>query len=136
VVESTPLLRERRGNSTEGSNPSRSASPLFLSVLPSAAIEPLYDLKVGTTPVAKGIPHNRPHKPLLLRAALDLIDEGLATWSGHPVRSLHEAMNSQEKKIGTSRVESNGRLAPVPLLPLVKPDVRISRIRLSCRYSS
>lgn len=25
MVESTPLLRERRGNSTEGSNPSRSA---------------------------------------------------------------------------------------------------------------
>jgi hypothetical protein len=32
-----------------------------------------------------------------------------------------------------SRVESNGRLAPVPLLPLVEPDVRISRIRLSCK---
>jgi hypothetical protein len=33
-----------------------------------------------------------------------------------------------------SRVESNGRLAPVPLLPLVEPDVRISRIRLSCKH--
>jgi hypothetical protein len=35
-----------------------------------------------------------------------------------------------------SRVESNGRLAPVTLLPLIKPDVRISRIRLSCKHSS
>jgi len=35
-----------------------------------------------------------------------------------------------------SRVESNGRFAPIPLLPLVKPDVRISRIRLSCKHSS
>jgi hypothetical protein len=35
-----------------------------------------------------------------------------------------------------SRVESNGGLAPIPLLPLVKPDVRISRIRLSCKRSS
>jgi hypothetical protein len=34
------------------------------------------------------------------------------------------------------RVESNGRLSPFPLLPLVKPDVRISRIRLSCKHSS
>jgi len=33
-----------------------------------------------------------------------------------------------------SRVESNGRLSPVPLLPLVEPDVRISRIRLSCKH--
>jgi hypothetical protein len=33
-----------------------------------------------------------------------------------------------------SRVESNGRLSPIPLLPLVKPDVQISRIRLSCKY--
>jgi len=44
-----------------------------------AAIERLYDLKVGTTPVAEGAPHERPHKPLLLLAAFDLIDEGLAT---------------------------------------------------------
>ena len=36
----------------------------------------------------------------------------------------------------TNRVESNGRLAPDPLLPIVKPDVRISRIRLSCKRSS
>jgi hypothetical protein len=33
-------------------------------------------------------------------------------------------------------VESSGRLSPIPLLPLVKPDVRISRIRLSCKRSS
>lgn len=43
------------------------------------AIERLYDLNVGTTPLAEGSPHERPHKPLLLLAALDLIDEGLAT---------------------------------------------------------
>ncbi len=44
-----------------------------------AAIGRLYDLNVGTTPVAEGQPHERPHKPLLLLAAFDLIDEGLAT---------------------------------------------------------
>jgi putative restriction endonuclease len=48
-------------------------------VLLAAAIERLYDLNVGTTPVQKGAPHEKPHKPLLLMAAFDLIDEGLAT---------------------------------------------------------
>jgi len=43
------------------------------------AIERLYDLNVGTTPVEEGPPHERPHKPLLLLAVFDLIDEGLAT---------------------------------------------------------
>jgi len=55
---------------------------LNLPVNPDAAIERLYDLHPGTTPVEEGSPHERPHKPLLLLAALDLIDEGLAT----PVR--------------------------------------------------
>jgi transposase-like protein len=39
----------------------------------------------------------------------------------------------------TGRVESNGRrlqAMPFPLLPLVEPDVRFSRIRLSCNRSS
>ena len=45
----------------------------------SQAIERLYDLNVGTTPVADGAPHEKPHKPLILLAAFDLIDEGLAT---------------------------------------------------------
>jgi hypothetical protein len=44
-----------------------------------AAIERLYDLNPGTTPVAEGSPHERPHKSLLLLAALDLIDDGLAS---------------------------------------------------------
>jgi putative restriction endonuclease len=48
-------------------------------VLLAAAIERLYDLNVGTTPVQEGAPHEKPHKPLLLMAAFDLIDEGLAT---------------------------------------------------------
>ena len=34
------------------------------------------------------------------------------------------------------RVKNNGRLMPIKLLPLVKPDMRISRIRLSCKLSS
>ena len=36
----------------------------------------------------------------------------------------------------TSRVESDGRplqATPLPSLPLIEPDVQISRIRLSCR---
>jgi putative restriction endonuclease len=43
------------------------------------AIERLYDLNVGTTPVEEGPPHERPHKPLLLLAVFDLLDDGLAT---------------------------------------------------------
>lgn len=43
------------------------------------AIERLYSLNPGTTPVQEGCPHERPHKPLLILAALDLIDEGLAS---------------------------------------------------------
>jgi putative restriction endonuclease len=48
------------------------------SVLLDSAIERLYDLNVGTTPMEEGVPHERPHKPLLLLAAFDLIDSGLA----------------------------------------------------------
>ncbi len=48
-------------------------------MLLAAAIERLYDLRVGTTPVEEGTPHEKPHKPLLLLAAFDLIDAGLAT---------------------------------------------------------
>lgn len=43
-----------------------------------AAIERLYDLNVGVVGVG-GKRHERPHKPLLLLAVLDLIDTGLAT---------------------------------------------------------
>ena len=43
-----------------------------------AAIERLYDLNVGVVGVG-GERHERPHKPLLLLAVFDLIDEGLAT---------------------------------------------------------
>ncbi|TAE88808.1 MAG: hypothetical protein EAZ81_13325, partial [Verrucomicrobia bacterium] len=42
------------------------------------AIERLYSLNVGTTRLEEGNPHEKPHKPLLLLAALDLIDEGKA----------------------------------------------------------
>jgi len=44
-----------------------------------AAIERLYELNPGTTPVVEGSPHEWPHKPLLLLAVLDLIDEGNAS---------------------------------------------------------
>ncbi len=45
----------------------------------SQAIERLYALKVGITPLEEGAPHEKPHKPLLLLAVFDLIDVGLAT---------------------------------------------------------
>jgi hypothetical protein len=45
-------------------------------------------------------------------------------------------LREESLNLETGRVESNGKLAPVPLLLLVKPDVRISRIRLSCKHSS
>ncbi|MEY3896657.1 MAG: hypothetical protein RLZZ214_2177 [Verrucomicrobiota bacterium] len=49
-------------------------------MLLAAAIERLYDLHVDTTTKqGDGSPHEKPHKPLLLLAAFDLIDEGLAT---------------------------------------------------------
>jgi hypothetical protein len=48
-------------------------------VLLAAAIERLYALNVGTTPVQEGAPHEKSHKPLLLMVESDLIDEGLAT---------------------------------------------------------
>ncbi len=64
-----------------GNRPSVPASPMILSLgtrcpfsnlspVPSLdqAIERLYDLNVGTTPVEEGPPHERPHKPLLLLA--------------------------------------------------------------------
>ena len=47
-------------------------------MLLDSAIERLYDLNVGIIGVA-GERHERPHKPLLLLAVFDLIDEGLAT---------------------------------------------------------
>ncbi|MDA0766174.1 MAG: HNH endonuclease [Verrucomicrobia bacterium] len=43
-----------------------------------SAIERLYNLKIGVTGVG-GERHERPHKPLLLLAVFDLMDEGLAT---------------------------------------------------------
>jgi putative restriction endonuclease len=52
----------------------------FFPLVPiDSAIERLYDLNVGTTPVEEGSPHERPHKPLLLLAVLDLLDEGKAS---------------------------------------------------------
>jgi hypothetical protein len=60
------------------------------------AIERLNDLQPGNTPIEEGSPHERPHKPLLLLAALDLIDEGLAS----PVRipwsqALHDRFSAR-----------------------------------------
>ncbi len=48
------------------------------TVLLDAAIERLYDLNVGVIGVG-GERHERPHKPLLLLAVFDLIDDGIAT---------------------------------------------------------
>ena len=46
----------------------------------SEAISCLYHIRVDTTTRDDdGSPHEKPHKPLLLLAAFDLIDEGLAT---------------------------------------------------------
>ena len=53
-------------------------------MLLAAAIERLYDLNVGTTPLEEGAPHEKPHKPLLLLAIFDLLNEGLATPASFP----------------------------------------------------
>lgn len=47
-------------------------------MLLDTAIERLYDLNVGVVGVG-GERHERPHKPLLILAVLDLIDAGIAT---------------------------------------------------------
>jgi len=70
-------------------------------VLPAAAIERLYDLKVGTTPVEEGSPHERPHKPLMLMAALDLIDEGLARCRKHTAASQDHAFHPDAEGLRT-----------------------------------
>lgn len=70
---------------TDHSNHEGFVLPLYqtsrfsIPVLLAAAIERLYDLNVGITPLEEGAPHEKPHKPLLLLAAFDLIDEGGAT---------------------------------------------------------
>jgi hypothetical protein len=70
------------------------------------AIERLYDLRPGTTPVEEGAPHERPHKPLLLLAALDLIDEGKAAPDRIPCSGAsmtvarHPAAGKAEKTSG------------------------------------
>jgi hypothetical protein len=43
-------------------------------------------------------------------------------------------VGSEDGTTKGSRVESNGRLSPVTLHPLVELDVQISRIRLSCKH--
>lgn len=45
----------------------------------SKVIEQLYNLNVGLISAGDGTRHERPHKPLLLLAVFDLIDEGFAT---------------------------------------------------------
>ncbi|HQW28828.1 MAG: HNH endonuclease [Verrucomicrobiales bacterium] len=43
------------------------------------AVERIYSLNVGITPIDEGPPHERPHKPVLLLAVFDLLDIGHAT---------------------------------------------------------
>ena len=55
------------------------------------------------------------------------------------IRRIREKTQERKRRLSRAkddRVESSGRLAPIPPLPLVKPDVRIFRIRLSCKRSS
>jgi len=40
-------------------------------VLLAAAIERLYDLNVGTTPLEEGAPHEKPHKPILFKSTIN-----------------------------------------------------------------
>lgn len=47
-------------------------------------VEKLYDLHVGVVGTTKGLRHERPHKPVLLLAALDLIADGQATAESIP----------------------------------------------------
>ncbi len=105
------------------------------------AIDRLYDLHPGTTPMVEGSPHERPHKPLLILAALDLIDEGLASadripWS-HELRDRfsarflvvrkHNDQNSpenpflylQSEGFWQSWIEEDGTRIPLQSTPLV-----------------
>jgi putative restriction endonuclease len=108
---------------------------------PAEAIDRLYDLRPGTTPLAEGSPHERPHKPLLILAALDLIDEGLASaeripwcqelrdrFSARFVRvRKHNDQNTpenpflylQSEGFWQSWIEENGNRMPLQSTPLV-----------------
>lgn len=108
---------------------------------PEEAIERLYNLRLGTTPLEEGSPHERPHKPLLILAALDLINEGLASAERIPwcqelrdrfsarfvcVRK-HNDQNTpenpflylQSEGFWQSWIEENGTRLPLQSTPLV-----------------
>ena len=60
------------------------------------AIERIYSLNVGITPLDEGPPHERPHKPLLLLAVLELLDIGHATPGNIPwCQELRDQFTSQ-----------------------------------------
>lgn len=107
----------------------------LLSSVPSLAqaIERLYDLNVGIIGVGD-TRHERPHKPLLLLAVLDLIDAGLATpdsipWSAElrtrftarfdVVRS-HDDQNSPENPFFYLRSEGFWQASGIDGSPLAR----------------
>ncbi|MHB8877793.1 MAG: HNH endonuclease [Myxococcaceae bacterium] len=80
------------------------------------AIERLYGLNVGTVTTASGQAHERPHKPLLLLAAFDLIDEGTATPERVPwCRALRDRFTARFEVV---RAENDANSPELPFLHL------------------
>lgn len=82
------LRPEKRTSINDLTTPVRfrnTCTPIFLPAHPhisfstpvilGQAIVSLYDLNVGIMPLEEGAPHQKPHKPMLLLAAFDLITE-------------------------------------------------------------
>ncbi|MFP4261212.1 MAG: hypothetical protein ACLFS1_09055, partial [Opitutales bacterium] len=104
------------------------------------AIARLYALRVDTTTRdGDGSPHEKPHKPLLLLAALDLIDAGLASPDHIPwcqalrdrfsarfeiVKKLNDRNNPDlpvSTTTGAPPAASASACPPVPTSPLSTP---------------
>lgn len=83
------------------------------------AIARLYSLKVDTTTKdGDGAPHEKPHKPLLLLAAMDLIDEGLASPDYIPwCQELRDRLHPLNSKSAIF-------LAPLPLFSTFTNNTR------------
>ena len=127
--------------------PFSSINRLVITVHWGNIIDRIYQLNPGTTPVEEGTPHEKPHKPLLLLAAIDLIDEGKATASRIPwcqeLRDRFSARFLEVKKHNDQNtpenpfyylqtqgfwqawVEENGTRIPLQKTPLVNQMGRV-----------
>jgi len=91
------------------------------NVLFAAAIERLYDLQVGTTPVEEGTPHEKPHKPLLLLAASNSV-----TGPGDVDHLCQRRKAPRPDRRNTGTVEKETPTSPNPMKNGEIPKFKIS----------